>query len=146
PRATQDAGQFEDAWGFAKHLYLSRDVAEQLFEVSHIISPVTDFWDEPFYHRPDPYFSGQPSGSLFIEAAPHVPLRPSHPFRVIARTEIDRAADRLRAYADRRGVYDRASLLPEARRLLGLAAERVEQQIARNAFLDFDPPEGAASP
>jgi arabinosaccharide transport system substrate-binding protein len=137
PKASMESGEFEDAWAYAKHLYLSREVAESLFREGNIISPVTRFWDQPFYHEPDPYFSGQPSGSLFIEQAPHVPLRPSHPYRVVARTEIGRAADRLRAYADARGVYSVEALMPEAQRLLEAAAERVRQQMSRNVFLDM---------
>ncbi|MEM9881835.1 MAG: extracellular solute-binding protein [Planctomycetota bacterium] len=138
PRATQDAGRFDAAWAFAKELYLSPRVAETLFRQSSIISPVIEFWDQPFYREPDPYFSGQPSGTLYIEQAPHVPRRPSHPFRIIARTEIGRAAESLRQYADRTNTYDADALMPEARRLLAAAAQRVEQQMQRNAFLDFD--------
>ncbi|MEO1235841.1 MAG: extracellular solute-binding protein [Planctomycetota bacterium] len=138
PRATVEAGEFEDAWAFAKYLYLAEEVARELFLTANIISPVKSYWDRPFYHEPDPYFSGQPSGTLYIDQAPHVPPRTSHPFRVVATTEIGRAANSLRNYADARGVYDVESLLPEARRLLAEAQEQVLKRMERNVFLQIE--------
>ncbi|MEM9915357.1 MAG: ABC transporter substrate-binding protein [Planctomycetota bacterium] len=138
PRETLDKGTFEDAWEFGKFLYLSEEVAVELFRASNIISPVKKYWDRPFYHEPDPYFSGQASGTLYIEQAPNVPLRPSHPFRVIARSEIGQVANELRNYADRNNDYSVEGLMPEAARLLAEAEERVVKQMARNVFLRTD--------
>lgn len=135
PKAAVEKGTFDDAWEYGKYLYLSEEVARKLFEASTIISPVTKYWDRPFYHQPDPFFMGQPSGSLFIEQAPHVPLRPSHPFRVIARSEIGQVANELRDYADRNNDYTVEGLLPEARRLLAEAQQRLIKQMQRNVFL-----------
>ena len=126
---------FEDAWAFAKHLYLSEEVAQALFRNSNIISPVRKYWGKDFYHVPDPYFGGQPSGTLFIEQAPDVPLRPSHSYRIIARMEIGQIANELRDFADAKGDYTVAGLLPEARRLLKEAEQRILKQMERNVFL-----------
>ncbi|MEO0513926.1 MAG: hypothetical protein AAF086_01350 [Planctomycetota bacterium] len=135
PKETLDKGTFEKAWEFGKFLYLSEEVAQELFEASNIISPVKKYWDRPFYHQPDPFFMGQSSGTLFIEQAPNVPLRPSHPFRIIARAEIGQVANELRNYADRTRDYSVESLMPEAARLLAEAEDRVIKQMERNVFL-----------
>lgn len=142
PKATDS---FEDAWALAKYLYLSKEVARQLFEGNNIISPVMTYWDEDFYHQPDPFFGGQASGTLFIEQAPNVPLRPSHPYRVIARAEIGQVANELRDFADAKNDYTVATLLPEARRLLGEAQQRVLKQMERNVFLRSDTGSGSGS-
>ncbi len=146
PKATEAAGQFEEAWEMAKFLYLSEDVARQLFINSNIISPVKKFWDADFYKVPDPFFSGQASGTLFLEQAPHVPLRPSNPFRTLARGEIGQAANELRDFADQRQDYTVESLMPEARRLLALAEGRVEREMSRNVFLREQLAEQGAEP
>ncbi|MEM1208227.1 MAG: extracellular solute-binding protein [Planctomycetota bacterium] len=135
PKASQLAGRFEEAWAFGKALYLSTEGARELFEGSNIISPDMSLWDQSFYHEPDPYFSYQPSGSLFIEQAPHVPSRTNHPFRTIARSEIGQAADELRDYAESVDDFTIETLLPVARRLLEEAQDRVLGEMSRNVFL-----------
>lgn len=132
---TKRAPDFDAAWAFAKHLYLSPELAEELFESSGIISPVKSLWDEPFYNEPIPYFSDQPVGRLYIDQAPNVPMRSSSPFNGLALTRVTDAMIDLRKYAEENGVYDVESLIPEALRLLGIARERVERQMKRNVFL-----------
>lgn len=132
PRTGADA---EAAWAFAKHLYLSEQLAEKLFETNHIVSPNTDLWDRPYYHQPDPYFSGQLSGELYITQAPHVPTRISSPFHSIALTRIAEAVNALRRYALENEVYEAGQLLPEARRLLAKSQADVEREMRRNVFV-----------
>jgi arabinosaccharide transport system substrate-binding protein len=81
PKSTPD---FEAAWSFAKHLYLSQELAEDTFRGSHIITPVKTHWNLPIFDEPDPYFSGQPSGRVYLDLAPHVPARTSSPFNPAA--------------------------------------------------------------
>jgi len=132
PKTTRD---FDTAWAFAKELYLSRDLAKQLYETNHIISPVVSLWDEPFYKKPQPYFSNQRSGLLYIEQAPHVPSRSSSPYHQIALQRIMDCASNLKEYAQANETYDRDALLPEARRLLERAQARIENEMSRNVFI-----------
>ncbi|MEM6332021.1 MAG: extracellular solute-binding protein [Planctomycetota bacterium] len=137
PKQTQD---FETAWEVAKQLYVSPEIAQRLFTSSHIISPVLTLWSEPFYHEPTPYFSGQPSGSLYIEQAPHVPQRSSSPFHQMALNRIFDAAGTLyrEASSGRHGAVDSISpelLRPRAEALLSEAAERIDREMSRNVFL-----------
>ena len=110
-------------------------LAEELFETNHIISPVVALWDEPFYDQPNTYFSGQHSGRVFIDQAPFVPERTSSPFRGAALSRIGEAVNALRRFAESRGIHAADALLPEARRQLASANNRLTSEIQRNVFL-----------
>ena len=132
PKTTRD---FDSAWAFAKELYLSPDLAQKLFETNHIISPVVDLWDEPYYAVKEPYFSNQPSGLLYIEQAPHVPHRTSSPFHQVALQQIMDTAVTLKAYAQDNDIYEHHALIPEAKRLLEAVDQRIAQEMSRNVFI-----------
>lgn len=125
----------EAAWAFAKELYLSAELADDLFAGVSILTPVKKHWDRPIFHRPDPYFAGQQVGTKLIEQAPHVPRRSSSPFGAFAIERLTGVATTLHAYADRERKYTVEELLPEARRLLDLAQRDIEARVARNPFL-----------
>jgi len=125
----------EAAWEIAKMLYTSRDVAEQLFRETSIVSPLREFWNEPFYAEPDPYVSGQAAGLLYIEQAPHVPQRTSSPYAATAETYMIGAFLDLREYAERGAIYDAEALKPVALGLLEDAQHALRHLILRNTFL-----------
>lgn len=125
----------EAAWDFAKELYLAPELADELFAGVSILTPVKKHWSRPIFHRPDPYFSGQPLGTMLIEQAPNVPRRSSSPFGAFAIERLTGVATALHAYADRERKYTLDELLPEARRLLDLAQRDIEARVARNPFL-----------
>jgi len=135
PKTTRD---FDSAWAFAKELYLSPKLAEDLFTSNHIISPIVDLWDEPYYAAEQPYFSGQQTGLMYIDQAPNVPYRTSSPFHQVAMQRIMDAAVMLKNHAQSNDTYDPDALLPEARRLLEDAEDRIEQEMARNVFIAGD--------
>lgn len=137
PKTTRD---FESAWAFAKHLYLSRELAVKLFESNHIISPVIDLWGEPFYAKPQPYFMNQQTGLLYIEQAPEVPHRSSSPFHAIALQRIMDVSASLKDYAQANDTYDPEALIPEAKRLLEQADARVIKEMQRNVFIAGEQP------
>lgn len=126
-------------WEFAKYLYLSPKLAEYMYRETGIVSPVKALWSKPFYDQPDPYFSGQPAGRLFINQAPDVPLRTSSPYNDAATAWLTSVMIDLRAYAERTHTYDAAGLQPEAQRLLDEAQQRVVRLIERNQFLQPAP-------
>lgn len=143
PKAAPD---FERAWRFAKHLYLSPELATQLYEKSNIITPVKKFWAMPVFDRPDPYFSGQPAGRLFIDQATAVPARVSSPYGALANTELGNILLALQREAEARAVIDPTELLPLARRLLEDAQVRLRARLERNVFLHTTAPEPAPLP
>jgi arabinosaccharide transport system substrate-binding protein len=132
PKRVRD---FDSAWRYAKHLYLSPDLARGLFRTTGIISPVKRHWADPVYDEPSAYFSGQQYGRLYIAAAPDVPPRTSSPYQALAQLKMADSALALKAYAEQHGTHKVAALLPEARRLLAQAAVQVREQMQRNVFL-----------
>jgi len=134
----KESQHIEECWDMAKSLYFSAEVAEQTWRRTNILSPVKLLWNESFYHEPDPYCGGQRVGSLYIEVAPHVPLRPSSPYTNIAYAYISHATMALRAYAEKHDTYEPDVLKAESLRLLHYYQDRLEKLISRNVFLDDD--------
>ena len=132
PKRVQD---FASAWRYAKHLYLSEDLAQALFRTTGIISPVKRHWVSAVYDEPSPYFCNQRTGRLYIAAAPRVPPRTSSPYNTLALAKMSDAALALKAYAKTSGTYTAEALLPEARRQLAQAEALVRKQMQRNVFL-----------
>jgi len=124
------------AWEVALYLYTSADVAETLFNEVCIISPVKALWEQPFYHKPDPFFAGQAIGSLYIDYAPQIPIYPSSAYTTNAEQSISTAAMALHAYAEGKGTYDAEALKPEALRLLQEKQDALKRMISRNVFLE----------
>ncbi|MCC6578859.1 MAG: extracellular solute-binding protein [Phycisphaeraceae bacterium] len=132
---TKACQQPEIAWQLAMDLYTAEDVAKQLYQTNGIISPIKELWKQPFYDEPDAYFRGQPLGRLYIQAAPDVPRRSSHPYNSMGQWRVVDAAIALKHYAEKNQCFTVEGLLPEARRLLAEAQRRVRVQMDRNVFL-----------
>ena len=140
PKTTRD---FDTTWKFAKQIYLSPAVAQQLYKTTNIISPVKSLWSSAFYDVPAPYFSGQAPGRLYINQAPNVPRRTSSPFNMLAKQRVQDATIALREWAITHKNFDIAALEPQAQRLLEEAQALVQRQIDRNVFLKSAMLEGA---
>jgi arabinosaccharide transport system substrate-binding protein len=132
PRSTAD---FERSWRMAKYLYLTPASAESLYRNVCILTPVKSLWSLPVFHEPDPYFSGQKIGELFIRLAPDVPRRSSSPYTVPAIERLTSVLLSLRDYALNQNRFTVDELLPEAHRLLDGAQRQLAAQIGRNVFL-----------
>ncbi|MBK8858730.1 MAG: extracellular solute-binding protein [Opitutaceae bacterium] len=130
---------FDTCWEFAKELYFSPRLAEQLFRDTNIITPVKALWSSPIFDRPDPYFNGQASGRLYIDQAPHVPLRSSSPYYANAVANIANAVSELKAHADRTRTFDEAALTRVAQAILDRAQYAMEREVSRNLFLLQEP-------
>jgi arabinosaccharide transport system substrate-binding protein len=131
---TKAAPNFEQSWTLAKHLYLSPQAAESLYRNTYIVSPVKAHWRLPFYHEPDPFFSGQRVGALYIAEAPNIPPRVTSPYMTLAMERLMGVLVALKAHAVSRNEYDVAALLPEAHRLLAEAQADIAARIARNVL------------
>lgn len=121
-------------WEMAKHLYLSRDVATKLYKEGDIVSPVREYWTDPMYDQPDPFFRGQAPGRTYINLADQVPDRFNSPFAQLANVRMQAAASQLSAYAIKSGITAREQLLPKAQELLVEAQRDVMQHVRRNRF------------
>ena len=125
----------DSAWELAKHLYLSEDLARQLYESNGIISPIKKLWSESFYDVTDPYFMGQAPGREFIKLAESVPQRSSSPFNQITKERVRDAVVAVRRYAEEEGVYELGRLIEVARDELRRAHDDIQRRIDRNVFL-----------
>jgi arabinosaccharide transport system substrate-binding protein len=137
---SRESPNFEELWSVAKHLYLSRELAQQLYRRGDIVTPVRSLWDDPVFDEPDPYFSNQAKGRMFIALAPDVPARTSSPYNRLAQLRFQDALMSLWRTAQERRVDDPDTLMPEARRLVAEAEAAVRRELSRNVFLA----EGAA--
>lgn len=126
--------RLDELWAFAKHLYLSPELARETYRVGDIITPVKALWNDPVFDEPDPYFAKQPKARLYIEQAPHVPRRTSSPYNVIANARVQNAVVALVNYAKRTGTFGPA-LREEAKRQLEAAERDVRKIMERNVFV-----------
>lgn len=129
----------EEAWAFAKALYLSWEAAEAIYRSNNIISPVKAHWSNPVYDEPSAYFCGQAPGRLYLSQAPHVPSRTSSPFSAIASNRVFQGLIELVDFAEGHRIYDPVALEPEARRHLQAAQAELTATISRNGFLAGQP-------
>jgi arabinosaccharide transport system substrate-binding protein len=136
---TTAAPDVEKSWAFAKHLYFSPRVAEELFLSTSTISPVKAHWSLPFYHLPDPYFSGQKIGELYIREAPYVPERSTSPFNPMVLDHLLTVLVALKAHAIANQQFDPIRLQDETRRLLAEAQADLARRIGRNVLFNPAP-------
>lgn len=135
----KDGKNFEQDWKFALALYRSPEMTDALYRKANTIPPDRLLWKRPIYQEPDPYFSGQASGQLFIDQAPNVPLRQSSPFSNQARNEVGNALQRLVAYAESQGLNQPEELKAKSREQLNEAQNNLQRQIQRNVFQRTEP-------
>ncbi len=130
--------RFEAAWDVAKHLYLSRELAEEIFTSNCIISPVKAFWGEDFYKTPSPYFMNQQIGTAYLGLAPDVPFRSSNTYHTFALIRIAQAMAELYSQAVAEGIDTLPGLEERARKLLAIEADLVRDEMSHNVFLQRD--------
>lgn len=117
-------------------MYLSQDVARELYRKGGIITPVKTFWNDPIYDQPDAYFCGQAPGRAYINLATDVPLRSSSPFNARALDHLTSALVRL--CEERRSgalAHDQATVEKRASELLKTAQAQMQSKADRNVFL-----------
>jgi arabinosaccharide transport system substrate-binding protein len=115
-------------------LYLSRDLAHKLYERGDIVTPVSEFWQDDIYDKPDPFFMGQPKGRMYINLAPQVPDRFSSPFGAIALARTQSAVSQLCKVARDTKATNIDQLMPKAREFLAAAQEDAMRHVNRNVF------------
>ncbi len=132
PRTTR---RLEEAWAFAKHLYLSPELARDLYVRGDIVTPVKQFWSDPVFDEPDAYFRSQPKGRLYLDMADSVPPRHASPYSQMAILRVADAATRLHAHAIAANIHEAEALLPRAAEVLRDAEAAVRLAMRANLFL-----------
>ena len=72
---TRHSERKDDAWKLIEFLYFSDSGLQARQQTSNILPPVISQWDDPTYHREDPYFGGQKVDELYIQLARQTPAR-----------------------------------------------------------------------
>ena len=133
---SRTAEDFEGLWEFARHLYLSEELAVALYEEGDIITPVVEHWTNPMYDRPDPYFGDQAKGRMYIDLAADVPRRTSSPYNTEALRRVHNALISLHAWAESHAETDPSAIEAEAMRRLREVERQMRDVMERNRFLD----------
>lgn len=121
-------------WKFAKHLYLSPELARELYRQGDIVSPVRSLWSDSIYDQPDEFFSEQPKGRMYIDLAPSVPFRHNSPFGQLAAERVQTTLVRLCQFVRSNPAADRALVHQEAQRLIRAAQADISTTVRRNVF------------
>jgi arabinosaccharide transport system substrate-binding protein len=101
---TRNCPRPDDAWKLIEFLCLSQTGLEARQKYSNILPPVIEWWDQPVYHRADPYFGGQRVDELYVELARQLPKRFISPVTVIAQSELGVVLNRAMTYAEEHGT------------------------------------------
>lgn len=142
---SRTSDDIDAAYETAKALYLDRDVALAWYEIADIVTPVRTYWDDPIFDLPDPYFSGQAKGRMYIEQAPHIPMRVPSPYYKMVEDRMRDAARALAEFARARPGVTRAELEAQASVVLREAEGHVRVWMERNVFVaGGDQAEGGA--
>jgi arabinosaccharide transport system substrate-binding protein len=125
----------EVAWELVKFLYFSPVIARQLYDLTHIVSPVKSTWSAAYLDRPDPYFGGQPVGRILQQAVPDIPPRYASPYLSSAVQLVNSVISQLMILTDSKGYERPEQVTADAQRLLDEAQHTLLAQIHRNVFL-----------
>ncbi len=79
------------AWELALHLYLDKAELGERFRGTNILPALRAAWEQPAFHEPRPYWSGQPIGALYAALAPQAPFQYSSPVIVSAKAKVGEA-------------------------------------------------------
>jgi len=129
-----DGDHFEESWEFMKALTFDRERAREKYRETGIITPISDYWDDPVFDQPDPYFSNQPRGRLFIEQAPDVPPRYTTPYFDTAFNMVLNIMIEMLKFAESNSVHDKETLFPLVMERLDKAQNRVDLIMDRNPY------------
>jgi len=128
---TKASSHQELDWELAKFLYLNKPALGQRFTQTNIIPPFKDAWSLPEFRRPNPYFSGQPLGSIYAALAPSTPNVYGSAFLQLATDKLGEAFLRSAAHFEK---YGDAGLEDVVRRELGAAEAYVRRLSERRAI------------
>jgi arabinosaccharide transport system substrate-binding protein len=89
-----------DAWKLLEFLCLSPDANRaRLAAGNDVIPPIPQYWSEPIYHQPDPFFAdGQKINELYIWLAAQIPERFVTPYTYEAELALTAVVERAEDY------------------------------------------------
>jgi ABC-type glycerol-3-phosphate transport system substrate-binding protein len=120
------------AWDLANFLYFDASEMGARFTGTNIIPVLKDAWSMPELDAPNPYYSNQPIGRMYVDLAPSTPPRYVTAFSYIAEQKLQEAYNRCRRHYERFGEN---GLAQEIRDQLALAQDYVKLCVERAEIL-----------
>ncbi len=87
------------AWKLIETLYLNPSSIHARQQYTGILPPLPEYWNDPVYLRPDPYYGGQKIDQLYISLASELPARYVTPYTPIAQMVLSAVLSRATSYA-----------------------------------------------
>ena len=115
----------------AEQLYLHPEELAHRFSQTNIIPPLRDAWNHPAFDRPDPFWSDQPVGRLYVNLAEEVPPQFTSPYVSTAKQKLGEAVSSCAAYYRSNGPDGFDEFVENT---LKEAADSVRFYMARNRF------------
>jgi multiple sugar transport system substrate-binding protein len=130
---TRDSKHHEDAWKLIQFLYFSQAGLDARLKVTNILPPVIDQWNDPRFHKEDPYFGGQKIDELYVDLARQIPRRYVTPVTPIAHSALGVVVNEAVRYVRENGTE---GLEAHCQHWLDLAAEDLSARIKHGRFED----------
>ena len=130
----------DEAWKLIERLYFDRAGVEARRALTQILPPVTPFWNDPSYHKPDPYFGGQHLDEQLIALAGELPPRYVTPMTNIANLYLMQVLHRATRLVEETGTQ---GLDVACQRLLNTAAADLADRMKQWEFEGGSPAESA---
>jgi arabinosaccharide transport system substrate-binding protein len=121
----------ELAWKFAQQLYFDKGELGSRFLETGIIPALKDAWSLPDLNRPNAYYSGQRTGTLYASLAPEVPPVWTHPYTKRAQQKLNEV---LLGGVSFYRVHGDAGLREVMASALNQADAEIRRDIARNVL------------
>lgn len=119
------------AWEFLKFFYSNPEELLTVYEQTGIIPPIKTLWSDAIFRKPDPFFGGQPIGTIYTKLAPQTPAVYKTAFSNLTEKKVDDVLARAARRCETEGIENAPQI---AREELARAARDVRRLIARNPF------------
>jgi arabinosaccharide transport system substrate-binding protein len=114
------------AWDLIETLYLDAAALKARQATTGILPPIREYWADPLYHAPEPFYGGQKIDELFITLADELPPTTMTAYTISAQTYLSIVLNRAVANVRHSGG---AGLEGDCREWLSGAQEDVERMI-----------------
>jgi arabinosaccharide transport system substrate-binding protein len=89
------------AWKLIETLYLDPAALKVRQQASGILPPIPEYWSDPVYHQPDPFYGGQKIDELYIQLAGELPDTRMTPYnaqaQILLAIALNRAVAKVRS-------------------------------------------------
>lgn len=132
------------AWKLLEALYFSEEGLRERLEIGTILPPIKSLWDDPAFHKPEPFTGGQRVFELYTQLAAQLPERIVTPATAVAQGELTYVLNSAVSYIRDRGNAN--GLEAHCQQWLEERADNLRRRIEHMSFEEVDsvgPAEGS---